>query len=175
MAELATSEPSGTEVAMVGRPTRRRRVPYLLRSPSFLIGLFLLLALLLFTLVGRIVIDTSLADPGDPPRVGGVRTDHGDVAADVVVDAGGRRSPLDRWLAAVGARPTAVSTAECGLAYFGRQYRLRGGARLPAPAATRVVAGLDELTVGIWAGDNATMQLVVAPLAADRRFAPARR
>ena len=115
-----------------------------------------------------------LADPGDPPRVRGVRTDHGD-AADVVVDASGRRSPLDRWLAVVGARPTAVSTAACGLAYFGRQYRLRGGARLPAPAATRVVAGLDELTVGIWAGDNATMQLVVAPLAADRRFAPARR
>ena len=53
--------------------------------------------------------------------------------------------------------------------------RLRGGARLPAPAATRVVAGLDELTVGIWGGDDATMQLVVAPLAADRRFAPARR
>ena len=116
-----------------------------------------------------------LADPGDPPRVRGVRTDHGDVAADMVVDAGGRRSPLDRWLTALGARPTAVATAECGLAYFGRQYRLRGGAPLPAPAATRVVAGLDELTVGIWAGDNATMQLVVAPLAADRRFAPARR
>ena len=116
-----------------------------------------------------------LADPGDPPRVRGVRTDHGDVAADVVVDASGRRSSLDRWLAAVGARTTAVTTAACGLAYFGRQYRLRGGARLPAPAATRVVAGLDELTVGIWAGDNATMQLVVAPLAADRRFAPTRR
>ena len=116
-----------------------------------------------------------LADPGDPPRVRGVRTDHGDVAADVVVDAGGRRSSLDHRLAAIGARSTAVSTAECGVAYFGRQYRLRAGARLPAPAATRVVAGLDELTVGIWGGDNATMQLVVAPLAADRRFAPARR
>ena len=30
----------------------------------------------------------------------------------------------------------------------------------------RVVAGLAEFTVGIWGGGNATMQLVVAPLAA---------
>jgi 2-polyprenyl-6-methoxyphenol hydroxylase-like FAD-dependent oxidoreductase len=33
---------------------------------------------------------------------------------------------------------------------------------------------LDEFTVGIWGGDNATMQMVLAPLAADRRFLPAR-
>jgi 2-polyprenyl-6-methoxyphenol hydroxylase-like FAD-dependent oxidoreductase len=115
-----------------------------------------------------------LAEPGDPPRVRGVRTDHGDVRGDVVVDAAGRRSPLDRWLAAIGARPSALARAECGVAYFSRQYRLRPGVPLPGRATTRIVVGLDEFTVGIWGGDNATMQLVVAPLAADRRFAPAR-
>ena len=114
-----------------------------------------------------------LAVPGEPPGVRGVRTDHGELAADVVVDATGRRSPLDRWLGAIGARPTAVAAAECGVAYFSRQYRLRAGA-LAGPATTRVVLGLDEFTAGIWGGDNATMQLVVAPLAADRRFAAAR-
>lgn len=115
-----------------------------------------------------------VADPGDPPRVRGVRTDRGHVlAGDLVVVAGGRRSPVDRWLAGIGASPTRTSVAECGIAYFGRQYRLRGG-ELPGPPETRVVAGLDEFTVGIWAGDNHTMQLALAPLAADRRFRSAR-
>jgi 2-polyprenyl-6-methoxyphenol hydroxylase-like FAD-dependent oxidoreductase len=114
-----------------------------------------------------------VADPGDPPRVRGVLTDDGELAGDLVVAAGGRRSPLDRWLATVGARPSQTSVAECGLAYFGRQYRIRTG-ELPGPVETRVVAGLDEFTVGIWAGDNSTMQLALAPLTADRRFRPAR-
>jgi len=111
-----------------------------------------------------------LAVPGEPPQVTGVRTGLGDLAADLVVDAAGRRSPIDHWLAAIGARPTATSRAECGLAYFSRHYRLRPAARLPGPPATRAVAGLDEFTVGIWGADNGAMQLAVAPLAADRRF-----
>ncbi len=32
---------------------------------------------------------------GRPPHVTGVRTDYGEVAADLVVDATGRRSPID--------------------------------------------------------------------------------
>ena len=115
-----------------------------------------------------------LAESGRPPRVRGVRTSRGDIAGDVVVDAAGRRSPINTWLAAIGAQPTAMTRAECGVAYFSRQYRLRAGP-LPAPAATRVVAGLDEFTVGIWGGDNGTMQVALAPLAADRRFGVARR
>lgn len=114
-----------------------------------------------------------VADPADPPRIRGVRTEHGDLVGDLVVVASGRRSPLDRWLAGIGASPTRTRVAECGLAYFGRQYRLRGS-ELPGPPETRVVAGFDEFTVGIWAGDNATMQLALAPLAADRRFRSAR-
>src|SRR5947208_12698338 len=48
------------------RAEARRRLsglPYLARSTPFLIGTGLLLALLLFTGVGRLVVDTSLADP----------------------------------------------------------------------------------------------------------------
>jgi flavin-dependent dehydrogenase len=114
-----------------------------------------------------------IADPGDPPRVCGVRTARGDLEADLVVDASGRRSPLDRWLAAIGARRTDLSQAECGLAYYSRQYRTRGRA-LPGPLATRVVMGLDEFVAGVWGADNGTMQIAVAPLASDRRFVPAR-
>ncbi len=111
-----------------------------------------------------------LAGPGRPPHVTGVRTSQGDIAADLVIDATGRRSPIDRWLAEIGGQPTATWRAECGLAYFSRHYRLRPGAKLPGAATTRILAGLDEFTAGIWPADNGAMQLAVAPLAADRRF-----
>src|SRR5579863_1507051 len=111
-----------------------------------------------------------LAAADKPPRVIGVRTNQGDVAADVVVDAMGRRSPVDRWLSAIGAHSTAMWRAECGVAYFSRHYRLHRAVKLPGPAATRIVIGLDEFTVGIWGADNGTMQLAVVPLAVDHRF-----
>ena len=72
-----------------------------------------------------------LAVPGRPPHVTGVRTDGAEVKADLVLDATGRRSPIDRWLEDVGARPTASSWAECGLAYYSRHYRLRPSVELP--------------------------------------------
>ncbi len=105
-----------------------------------------------------------------PPHVTGVRTDCGDVAADLVVDATGRRSPIDDWLAQLGARTTATWRAECGIAYFSRHYRIRPGADLPALLVTRTVVALEEFLAGKWGADNDAVQLVVAPLAADRRF-----
>ncbi len=110
------------------------------------------------------------AAAGRPPRVSGVRTSKGELAADLVIDATGRRSPIDRWLNEIGARSTATRRAECGVAYFSRHYRLRQTTDMPGPATTRIVIGLDEFTVGIWGADNGTMQLAVVPLAVDRRF-----
>lgn len=107
---------------------------------------------------------------GEPPHVTGVRTDQGDVAADLVVDATGRRSPIDSWLDEIGAHPSATWSAECGVAYFSRHYRLQPGVELPGLPTTRMVMGLDEFTVGLWGADNDAMQLAVVPLAADRRF-----
>src|SRR6202011_2426 len=106
----------------------------------------------------------------EPPHVIGVSTDQGDVQADLVVDAAGRRSQIDHWLEEIGAPPAATWSAECGVAYFSRHYRLRPAAELPGLPTTRIVAGLDEFTVAIFGADNGTMQLVVVPLAADRRF-----
>ena len=107
---------------------------------------------------------------GRPPHVTGVRTDCGDLAADLVVDATGRRSLIDDWLTQAGARATATWRAECGLAYFSRHYRVRPDAGLPAPLVTRIVVAFDEFLAGKWGGDNGAVQLVVAPLAADHRF-----
>ena len=127
------------------------------------------------TLRGGVRVTGLIAVPGRPPHVTGVRTAQGDVPADLVIDASGRRSPIDGWLSDIGARPTLMRRAECGLAYFSRHYRLRSAARLPGLPSARIVAGLDEFTVGKWGGDNGAIQIAVAPLAADRRFRPLKR
>lgn len=105
-----------------------------------------------------------------PPHVTGVRSDAGDVGGDVVIDAAGRRSPIDTWLTDVGARPTTVAQAECGLAYYSRHYRLRPGVEPPGSPLQRMVVTLEELLVGLWPGDHDTMQVAIAPLADDQRF-----
>ena len=122
------------------------------------------------TLRRGVTVTGLVAVPGEPPRITGVRTSAGDLPADLVIDAAGRRSPIDQWLKNVGARASASSWAECGVAYFSRHYRLREDATPPAARTTRSVDGLDEFTVGIWGADNGTMQMVVAPLAMDHRF-----
>jgi 2-polyprenyl-6-methoxyphenol hydroxylase-like FAD-dependent oxidoreductase len=73
-------------------------------------------------------------EPGAVPRVTGVATAAGVVAADLVVDTGGRRSPVPGWLAGAGARPAVREVQRTGIAYFCRWYRLRGGAA-PEPGA----------------------------------------
>lgn len=115
-----------------------------------------------------------LAEPGDPPHVIGVRTEVEALRTDLVVDASGRRGGLDTWLAGIGARPSAMSRAECGLSYYSRQYRLRTRTGLPGPVSTRVVVPLDRFVMGIWGADNSAMQIAIAPLAADSRFRRAR-
>jgi 2-polyprenyl-6-methoxyphenol hydroxylase-like FAD-dependent oxidoreductase len=117
---------------------------------------------------------TGRAAGANPPHVTGLRTDQGELPADLVVDATGRRSPVDDWLARIGARPTATWFAECGIAYYSRHYRVRQAAELPGLPVTRTVIALDEFLAGKWGADNGAVQLVVAPLAADRRFRPAR-
>jgi len=112
--------------------------------------------------------------PGAPPHVTGVRTDSADVPADVVVDASGRRSAIDDWLTAIGAAKTGFRQAECGIGYYSRHYRLRPGVTPPGSPLRRMVAALDEFLVGLWPGDNATMQLALFPLAGDHRFRVAR-
>ncbi len=115
-----------------------------------------------------------LARPGRPPHVIGVRTDQGELPSDLVIDAAGRRTPLDRWLDDIGAAPPATRSAECGVAYFSRHYRLRPDAELPGLPTTRIVAGLDEFTLAVFGADNGAMQLAIVPLAVDRRFGRAR-
>ncbi|WP_412076148.1 NAD(P)/FAD-dependent oxidoreductase [Streptomyces xanthophaeus] len=60
-------------------------------------------------------------------RVTGVTTEAGSYPGDLVVDAGGRRGGVERWLTAAGCRPSVVERHRTGLAYFCRWYRLPEG------------------------------------------------
>jgi 2-polyprenyl-6-methoxyphenol hydroxylase-like FAD-dependent oxidoreductase len=67
-----------------------------------------------------------------PPHVVGVVTDDGtEHRADLVIDAGGRRSALPSWLAAIGARPVAEERDDCGFVYFARHFRSADGSIPP--------------------------------------------
>ncbi len=111
-----------------------------------------------------------VARPGRPAHVIGLRTDRGRISSDLVIDACGRRTPIDRWLSEVGTRPTSTRSAECGVTYFGRHYRIRPERVLPGPPTTRIVASLHEFNLAFFGADNGAMQLALVPLAADSRF-----
>ena len=90
----------------------------------------------------EVAVDGLLATPGagGRPRVGGVRVADGSVLpAALVVDATGRRSRAPEWLAALGAPPPWERSAETGIFYYTRFYRLRRG-RAPR-GTTGLVAG----------------------------------
>ena len=70
---------------------------------------------------------------GAPPHVVGVVTDDGtEHRADLVVDAGGRRSAMPTWIAALGGRPIAEDRDDCGFVYLARHFR-SGDGSLPPP------------------------------------------
>lgn len=109
-----------------------------------------------------------LTSNDDPPRARGVRTERGDLRADVVVDAAGRRSPVDGWLAAVGAQEPHTLAAECGVGYYTRHYRLRADAVRNDAGRLSMVALLPFFTVAAFGADNGTLTLAFCPLLEDK-------
>jgi 2-polyprenyl-6-methoxyphenol hydroxylase-like FAD-dependent oxidoreductase len=109
--------------------------------------------------------------PGDPSRVVGVRVRDGDgpddeLVADVVVDAGGRRSASGRWLAGAGLAPPVVEEHPCELHYLGRHHRLREGAEYPSTTVP-IVQPLPYGVVLVFIGDNRTFSMAMAVSAHD--------
>ena len=54
------------------------------------------------------------------------------VAADLVIDCGGRRSASPRWLEALGSGLAVDDYHSCDLYYFARHYRLKPGSQFPS-------------------------------------------
>jgi 2-polyprenyl-6-methoxyphenol hydroxylase-like FAD-dependent oxidoreductase len=71
---------------------------------------------------------TGHPDLAGVPHVAGVVTGHGEaLTADLVVDAGGRRSALPDLLAAAGVTGVVEEREECGFVYYGRHFHSPGG------------------------------------------------
>lgn len=93
---------------------------------------------------------------GAEGRVVGLRLENGEeVLGDLVVDAGGRRSPLARWLVEAGFLAPVQEEEDSGLVYYGCHVRLpEGGEPTPAGIAFHGSVGLlslpaDARTIGI--------------------------
>ncbi|MDQ1511052.1 MAG: hypothetical protein QOG50_2896 [Actinomycetota bacterium] len=98
---------------------------------------------------------TGEASNGGVPHVIGVRTDAGDeFLADIVIDAGGRRSKLPSLLADVGARAPIEEEEDCGFVYYGRHFR-SGDGSVP-PMFGPLLMAYESLSILTLPADNGT-------------------
>jgi 2-polyprenyl-6-methoxyphenol hydroxylase-like FAD-dependent oxidoreductase len=110
---------------------------------------------------------------GDVPHVQGVVTDNGtQIVADLVVDAGGRRSALSDWLEAIGARRPREEKADSGFVYYARHYRSDDGA-MPAMFGPPLQA-YDSVSWFTGVADNGHWSVVLIGSAKDRALRRAR-
>ena len=100
------------------------------------------------------------------PHVTGVVTEQGEtISSDLVVDATGRRSPLPRWLAGIGAEPPTEELEDCGFVYYGRHFRSQDGA-LPAFIGPPI-QNYGSITVLLLPADNGTWSVTIVASARD--------
>jgi 2-polyprenyl-6-methoxyphenol hydroxylase-like FAD-dependent oxidoreductase len=94
------------------------------------------------------------------PNVTGVRTSGGEeLAADLVIDAMGRRSGLPGWLAGLGARPVAEEAEDSGFTYYTRYFRSADGT---APQfITGLLTPFDSFSLLTLPGDAGTWSVTV--------------
>lgn len=111
-------------------------------------------------------LQTGPSDRRGVPHVTGVRLDSGeDVAADLVVDACGRRSALPKWLAAIGAAPVVEEMEDSGFVYFGRHFRSADGQMPPMLGPLKQEWG----TIGVLTlpADNGTWSVTLTASSKD--------
>ena len=102
-------------------------------------------------------------EPGDPPRVTAVLTSEGQIAADVVVDAMGRRTATPSWIQNLGGHQAQVRSTECDIIYYSRYYRTREGATLAdGPWIPTPRADLGYAAFSTFPGDNGTFAAILA-------------
>jgi 2-polyprenyl-6-methoxyphenol hydroxylase-like FAD-dependent oxidoreductase len=104
----------------------------------------------------------TAAIPG-VPHVTGIRTQAGtELAADLVVDATGRRSAAGDWLAAIGARAPLAQREDSGFAYYSRYFTGSRPVLLGSPLTP--FGSISLLTLE---GDNDTWSVTVYGQAGD--------
>jgi 2-polyprenyl-6-methoxyphenol hydroxylase-like FAD-dependent oxidoreductase len=121
-----------------------------------------------------VVVQGLLADiDGAVAHVGGLVTDRGErIVADLVVDAGGRRSALPDWLEAIGAHRPYERRAEGGFVYYARHFRAADGS-MPAMLAPPL-QHYDTVSIATLPADSGWWSVVLFARADDRAMRPAR-
>jgi len=115
--------------------------------------------------VEGVVTNGSITD--GVPHVTGVRTrDGGEITADLVVDAMGRRSSYVDWAKAVGARPPYEEAFDAGFAYYSRHYRSADG--LLPEVRGRLVNMFSTVMVLTLPADNGTWVCFIVGSAGDK-------
>jgi 2-polyprenyl-6-methoxyphenol hydroxylase-like FAD-dependent oxidoreductase len=121
------------------------------------------------TAVDGLVTGAGVSGPGasgSVPHVTGVMTSTGEtVAADLVVDATGRRSPLPHWLTEIGARAPREELEDCGFTYYGRHFRSKDGS-LPVSIGPPVQQ-YGSITVLLLPADNGTWSTTLVSSSRD--------
>ena len=116
---------------------------------------------------GVAVAGLQMRHDAGPPHVTGVGTTAGEVlAADLVVDAMGRRSPLPAWLQKSGIEPIHEEFEDTGFIYYTQYFRSPDGAVPPARGPLLVAIGsFSMLTLP---GDDATWSVTLFTSTGDR-------
>ena len=101
------------------------------------------------------------------PHVTGVRIDSGgELTADLVIDAMGRRSRLPQWLSEAGGQPVQEEVEEAGFIYYTRFFRSPNGAT-PPPRGP-LLAHVGTFSLVTLPGDNGTWSVTVFISTGDR-------
>jgi 2-polyprenyl-6-methoxyphenol hydroxylase-like FAD-dependent oxidoreductase len=148
---VVTPEPGDEDLAMIA--SRRTTFEWVLRKAALRTDRVELRD-------GVKVTGLMTAPDSSPPRVTGVRTESGDIDADLVVDAGGRHSAIRTLLSDIGVTfPEERHNTD--MAYLSRFYRLLPGAELPDK---NVFTGgtTGYLGYGIFRGDGDTFSVTIA-------------
>lgn len=102
------------------------------------------------------------------PNVTGVRTSSGEtLAADLVIDATGRRSALPAWLSELGSRPVVDEVEDLNFIYYTRFFRSRNGG-IPAFPSGRLLAHFDCYSLLTLPSDADTWSVSVYVSARDQ-------
>ncbi|MBB5136408.1 2-polyprenyl-6-methoxyphenol hydroxylase-like FAD-dependent oxidoreductase [Thermocatellispora tengchongensis] len=103
------------------------------------------------------------------PHVAGAQTRAGELLhADLIVDAGGRNSPVPRMLAELGPVRDTEERAEAGFIYYARHYR-DSGAGLPEAVPWPLIHQ-ETVTAGTLPGDNGTWSMILVTSSRDREL-----
>jgi len=107
-------------------------------------------------------------DAGSVPRIRGMTTSVGRIDSNLIVDAGGRRSPVRSWLQNAGVSLPEERAQDCGVTQYTRYYRIASGSFDPWALTT-----LDEADYCLYSafpGDRGTFAIALEMQTRDTAF-----